>query len=121
MPALAIKEDFNPPIVKKRSWILLIIIVVLLPLWMWLAWLFTPKKKMVMAIIDKTEITTSGQEHISLNWVLNHERFTKTSEAPYEVASDYFGFFPLQKESFRLKGLERFTPQQLDQLSNDCS
>ena len=74
-----------------------------------------------MAIIDKTALSTSGQEHVSLNWVLNHERFTKTSSEPYRVSQDYFGFFPLQKEAFRLKGLERFTAQQLEQLSNDCS
>lgn len=74
-----------------------------------------------MAIIDKTEITTSGQEHVSLSWVLDHERFTKTSTEPYHVSRDYFGFFPLQKEAFRLKGLERLSDQQLDQLSNDAS
>lgn len=106
---------------KKRVILTLIILILLLPLWMWLAWLLTPKKKMVLAIIDKTEVNTSGQEHVSLNWVLNHERFTKTSEEPYRVSRDYFGFFPLQNEAFRLKGLERFTPQQLEQLSTDCS
>jgi hypothetical protein len=100
---------------------MLVLLIVLLPLWMWLAWLFTPKKKLVMAIVDKTEVTTSGQEHVSLNWVLNHERFTKTSREPYRVASDYYGFFPLENEAFRLKGLERFSAQQLEQLSVDCS
>ncbi|RYG40898.1 MAG: hypothetical protein EOO01_26345 [Chitinophagaceae bacterium] len=106
---------------KRKRILILIILVVLLPLWMWLAWLLTPRKKMVMGIIDKTEITTSGQEHVSLTWILNHERFTKTSKDPYRVSQDYFGFFPLEKEAFRLKGLERFNPQQLEQLSNDCS
>lgn len=107
---------------KKRTRNILIIIglIVLLPLWMWIAWLCTSKKKMVIAIIDKTEITNKGQEHVSLSWVLNHERYTKTSKKLYGVADDYFGFFPLKGENFRLKGLERFTPQQLDQLSTDA-
>ena len=116
-----INEDFKTQPVKRKLIFTLIILVLLLPLWMWLAWLLTPKKKMVMAIVDKTEVNASGQEHVSLNWVLNHERFTKTSAEPYAVSRDYFGFFPLQNEAFRLKGLERFSPQQLDQLSADCS
>lgn len=105
---------------KTKLICLLIVLVVLLPLWMWLAWLLTPKKKYVMAIVDKTVITTGGQEHASLTWVLNHERLAKTSTQLYSVASDYFGFFPLQNEAFKIKGLERFTSQQLEQLSNDC-
>jgi hypothetical protein len=109
--------------VKKKVKIIIAIIlaIVLLPLWMWIGWLLTPKKKLVVAIIDKTEITKEGQEHVSLNWVLNHERFTKTGDDGYNVSSDYFGFFPLQKETFKLKGLERFSDQQMEQLSNDCN
>lgn len=106
---------------KKRIIILLVLLVVLLPLWMWMAWLFTPKKKMVMAIVDKTEITRDGQEHVSLTWILNHHRYTKTPTKGYNVSDDYFGFFPKSDEKFRLKGLERFSEQQLDQLSKDCS
>ena len=106
---------------KKIVLISPVILVLLLPLWMWMAWLFAPKKKMVMAIIDKTEISNKGQEHVSLSWVLNHERYTKTPNKPYHVSNDYFGFFPQEDEKFRLKGLERFNEQQLEQLSNDCS
>lgn len=107
---------------KKRTRNILIItgLIVLLPLWMWIAWLCTPRKKLVVAIVDKTEISRKGQEHASLTWVLNQERYTKTSKKLYNVSEDYFGFFPRKGESFRLKGLERFTPQQLDQLSNDA-
>lgn len=106
---------------KKILILSLILLIVLLPLWMWLAWLFTPKKKLVIAIVDKTEITKKGQEHVSLTWILNHERYTKTPDKSYQVSSDYFGFFPKEKEKFRLKGLERFNEQQLGQLSDDCN
>lgn len=107
---------------KKRTRNILIIaaLILLLPLWMWIAWLCTSKKKMVIAIVDKTEVSRNGQEHVSLTWVLNQERYTKTSKKPYHITNDYFGFFPLQGDNYRLKGLERFTPQQLDQLSNDA-
>ena len=95
-------------------------VIILLPLWMWPAWLLTPKKKTVTAIVDKTVVSKEGQEHASLTWVLNHERFTKTRSKGYDVSNDYFGFFPLKKDQFRLKGLERFSAEQIDQLSRDC-
>jgi hypothetical protein len=106
---------------KKRKFILLLFLVILLlPLWMWLAWLLTPKKKLVAAIVDKTVMTKNGQEHVSFTWVLNHERFTKTKSSLYSTSHDYFGFFPLENENYRLKGLERFSAALLDKLSADA-
>jgi len=87
---------------------------------MWLAWYFTPKTKLVVAIIDKTVLDQDKQEHISLTWVLNNNRFTKTSTEHYHNGSDYYGFFPLENEKFRLKGLERFSSDQIKQLSTDA-
>jgi len=95
-------------------------LLLLLPLWMWIAWGLTPKKKLVVAIIDKTVLTTAGQEHISLTWILNHERYTKNKHDLYSVSHDYFGFFPKDNEKYRIKGLERFSPEQIKQLSNDA-
>jgi hypothetical protein len=97
-----------------------LVILLLLPIWMFVIWLCTPKRKLVLAIIDKTVLSTKEQEHISLNWVLNQERFTKNNTELYKRDRDYFGFFPLENEKFQLKGLERFNTKQLDQLSNDA-
>ncbi|MGN6177830.1 MAG: hypothetical protein ACTHNW_01540, partial [Mucilaginibacter sp.] len=105
----------------KKKWVLFILLlIVLLPLWMWLAWLLTPKTKLVVAIIDKTVLTQQGQEHLSLTWILNHDRFTKTKQKSYSADHDYFGFFPLKDKQYRIKGLERFSPAQLQQLSADA-
>jgi hypothetical protein len=104
----------------KKIFGALFLIMILLPIGMWLAWLLTPEKKLVIAIIDKTVLTTKGQEHISLNWILNHNRFTKTSDEPYKIGKDYYGFFPLKNEEYELKGLERFSSNQLSQLSLDA-
>lgn len=92
----------------------------LLPLWMFCAWVLTPKKKLTVAIVDKTVMTQEGQEHVSLTWILNHQRFTKNNTSLYRLSNDYFGFFPEDNEKFRLKGLERFSSAQLDKLSNDA-
>lgn len=106
---------------RKQIFIRIILFtILLLPLWMYLAWLLTPKKKLVAAIIDKTVLTSAGQEHASLAWVLNYNRYTKNKTKLYDVSGDYFGFFPKQDEKFRIKGLERFSDAQLDQLSNDA-
>ena len=99
---------------------LIIICIVFLPLLMWVVWVVTPKTKLVVAIVDKTVLTREGQEHISLNWVLNHERYTKTSKDAYDIGHDYFGFFPQPEEKYRIKGLERFSTNQLEQLSIDA-
>lgn len=65
-------------------------------------------------------MTTRGQEHISLTWILKHQRFTLKNHKLYNGSHDYFGFFPLHNEKYRLKGLERFSSDQLEQLSHDC-
>ncbi len=104
---------------KKNIIFTILLLLLFLPLYMWLAWVFTPKTKFVAAIIDKTVLTKQGQEHISFNWILNYNRYTKTSVDPYEIDHDYFGFFPLEDEEFKLKGLERFSSKQLEQLTAD--
>lgn len=105
---------------KKKLFRGILIVIVALPLLMWLGWILTPNSKLVLAIIDKTVLTKKGQEHISLNWVLNHEKYTKTSSEPYKVNRDYFGFFPRKDQKFKLKGLERFSYNKLEQLSVDA-
>ena len=105
---------------KRNRVYFLITGVLLLPLWMWLAWFFTPKRQLVAALVDKTVLHPDGQEHVSLTWILNHQRFTKTKRREYAIDQDYFGFFPLPDQQYRIKGLERFTNQQLTQLSRDC-
>ncbi|MDP2415057.1 hypothetical protein [Daejeonella sp.] len=103
-----------------RKFLYLIILICFTPLIMWLFWFLTPKTKLVAAIIDKTVLTKAGQEHSSLYWILNQERYTKTSKKSYTIDRDYFGFFPLEDEKFKLKGLERFSNKQINQLSMDA-
>jgi hypothetical protein len=98
----------------------IILCLLLLPIGMLIVWFLVPKRKLVIAIIDKTVVDKKDQEHVSLNWVLNQERFAKTNTQLYRGDRDYFGFFPLEKEKYLLKGLERFSDTQLSQLSIDA-
>lgn len=97
-----------------------IFILLLLPVWMLFLWLFTGKRKLVVGIVDKTVLTRKGQEHVSLNWILNQQKFSKTSRDLYNLEKDYFGFFPYENDRYKLKGLERFNNSQLDQLITDA-
>lgn len=99
----------------------LLVFVLLFPVFMFLAWLFTGKRKLVLAIVDKTVLNKKEQEHLSLNWVLNQEKFTKNKTDLYNLEKDYYGFFPLEEKKFQLKGLERFTNSRLEQLSQDVN
>jgi hypothetical protein len=104
---------------KKRIITVVLVAVFTLPFWLWIAWLLTSKKQMVAVIVDKTEIP-NWEQHTSFTWVLNNQRFTKSKTHLYKNTDDYFGFFPLKNEKFRLKGLERFSPDMLEKLSNDA-
>lgn len=105
----------------KRSRLnsLIFFLVLFLPLWMFLLWFVWPKKKMAIAIMDKTVLFKTAQEHASLNWVLRNDKFSKTKSNLYQVSRDYFGFFPKEDKQYNLKGLEKFSPKELDKLSND--
>ena len=105
---------------KKYFIRIILLCIVLIPLWMWSIWMLIPKRKLVVAIIDKTVLTKKGQEHISLNWVLNQQKFAKNNTELYQGDRDYYGFFPLNGTDFRLKGLERFSENQLTHLSEDA-
>jgi len=97
-----------------------VIVVLLLPFWMWLAWWLTPKRKLTVAIVDKTVLDNSGQEHISFDWILNQQKFTKNHSALYSPGRDYFGFFPGSDDHYRIKGLERMGTDKLQQLASDA-
>lgn len=101
---------------KKIIW-LFIVLFLLLPLWLWLAWLYTTPKKLNIAIIDKTVLTDNVQEHISFDWLLTNKKYTRKDGNFYLPTTDYFGFFPLPKKKYILRGLERFTSAQIDSIA----
>lgn len=95
-------------------------LILSLPILMLLCWYLTPREKLVIAIVDKTVLDQKGQEHISLNWILNHHKYTKNNIEGYKIARDYYGFFPKSNEQFRIRGLERFSTAQIAKLSDDA-
>lgn len=106
--------------IKKKQVIILAAAILSIPFWMWVAWLSTSKKKLIAIIVDKTVEKPIAEQHTSFTWVLNNDRFSKTKTSLYNNTRDYFGFFPLENEKFRIKGLERFSSEMLNKLSNDA-
>ncbi|MFN0254307.1 hypothetical protein [Pedobacter ureilyticus] len=92
-------------------------VIIGIPLWMFLAWVIWPKTKLAIAIVDKTVLFTSGQEHASLNWILKNNKYSKANNDLYDVKKDYYGFFPNKNKKFDLKGLEKLSEKELEDLS----
>jgi hypothetical protein len=110
-------------VLKRSIWKdlrFIILIIILFPLWLWLYWWLSPKIKLNIAIIDKTVLNNRYQEHNSLFWILGHEKYAKRNGGFYEPDKNYYGFFPLDSNKYRIKGLERFDQSKLDQLVKDC-
>lgn len=104
----------------KKVLLTIILLIALVPFSMWLLWVFQPNTRLVAAIVDKTVLTDDAQKHASLTWVLKNGAYTKTGTKSYSVDRDYYGFFPLKDEKFKIKGLERFSSSQIRQLSLDA-
>lgn len=101
---------------SKRTIGLLFLIILLTPVWMYLFWFFTPSKELKVLILDKTVLDTKTQEHVSLSWVLDHEKFTLNNES-YESKHDYFGFFPNDSGLYEIKDFNSFPKSSLDSLA----
>lgn len=100
--------------IKRRSLIVIcyafmaLIIIVLIfafayPFYKWSTMNPVP---MNIWIVDKTVPNTDYREHKGLMWVLNNDKIVnpKTGEA-YRYDSDYYGFFPIDKDHYDIKEL----------------
>jgi hypothetical protein len=61
-------------------------------------WVVKPKKPMSVFILNKTVPTKQRYDHRAINWVLKHEKYSKSNGKLYSLEKDYFGFFPLDAE-----------------------
>lgn len=96
-----------------------IVLLLLLPVWMWLAWFFTPKKQLNALIVDKTVLQYPPQEHESFNWVLTNSQYTRTDGSHYNPSQDYLGFFPLENKEFNIRDLDQLSSGELEKMSDE--
>lgn len=97
------------------------IVVILLfvsPIIMLLIWFLQPKKPLAISIIDKTVLNSSNEEHASLFWYLNHEKYVHPlTKRRFNPDRDYFGFFPETAGQYQIEGLEQLTLTELDSIA----
>jgi hypothetical protein len=79
--------------------IILIGTIILFLFGSWLLWFFKTEKPLDIYILDKTVPTVDRTEHKSFNWILNHNKYSKSNGDSYDLKSDYYGFFPLNTKS----------------------
>ena len=94
---------------KRRyliAFLLLFTVFSLLPIILFITWLLKPAYELKVAILDKTAVTKEMNEHKSLDWVLDHEKFCKPDRSLYSSTEDYYGFFPLANNKFFIKDFE---------------
>lgn len=83
---------------KKLLMILSVLIVLIIPV---ISWTFKKEIPMNIVILDKTVPDQSYREHKGLTWLLNHKKIINpNTNNPYDVRSDYYGFFPFDHEKY---------------------
>ena len=80
---------------------------------MFASWQLKPKKELKIAVIDKSSLTTDGDEHRSLNWILNNNKYCKPNRDLYSASEDYYGFFPDGNKKYKTNDLDAFDNVQL--------
>jgi hypothetical protein len=104
-------------LMKSRLILLGILIILATPLWMRIAWEFSHNKILNLLIVDKTVINQNSYKHRSVNWILDHEKYTKSNNSFYDINKDYFGFFPGENEKYTIGDFDKLNEQEVDSLS----
>lgn len=102
---------------KSRLILLFIVLFLATPLWMRIAWEFSPEKKLNILIVDKTVLNANSYKHRSINWILDHEKYVKLDGSFYDINQDYFGFFPKDDERYEIRDFDKFNEPEVDSTS----
>lgn len=102
---------------KSRIILTFIVLLMATPLWMRTAWEFSPNRKLNVLIVDKTVLNTNSFKHRSINWILDHEKYTKPNGSFYDINKDYFGFFPYDEEKYAINDFEKLDEPEVDSLA----
>jgi len=117
-----IKDGFKRLNMQKiRKWTIIVLLLSPLALLvgMRVAWWFVPKKPMVVLAIDKTGLTTDGQERQPLFWILSHDRYVRKNGLMYDVRKDYLGLFPLKNNQCRVKDFQNMSEKDIQHIASN--
>jgi len=97
----------------------IIILILLIPFLSWLFWYAQEARELKVLILDKTVLNSSGQEHLSFNWILNQEKFVNKELELYNSGEDYFGFFPDDDGNYEIDDFNNYSKSEIDSLADD--
>jgi hypothetical protein len=97
---------------------LIALFIVLTPVVMLVAWLIMPRTMLPVLIMDKTVHSRNIQEHISLSWILNYNKYAGPDGRLLRPRRDYYGFFPDDKGNFTVRDFAGYTDAQIDSVVN---
>lgn len=89
-----------------------------LPLLLWLWWYFSPAQPLRLLVVDKTVVDEKAAEHLSLFWVLKHDKYYRPDGEPYDKNRDYMGFFPDGLGGYETRDLEGASRAELQKLAD---
>ncbi|MCE5257314.1 MAG: hypothetical protein LLF89_10780 [Spirochaetaceae bacterium] len=76
------------------------------------AWYTMPYRNLDVWVVDKTVPTPDYQEHKGLFWILKNEKIAKPgTQKLYDEKTDYFGFYPYDKDTWRELSLPQTGPR----------
>ncbi|RLQ96141.1 type 1 periplasmic-binding domain-containing protein [Falsibacillus albus] len=101
------KTTFTSSPWKVIAFVVLIIIVLTSPFWLWE---LKSSKELNVLILDKTVPDKSFREHKGLVWLLNNQKYKKSDQTTYDDHADYDGVVPVEGNNFKIKPL----PKDLD-------
>lgn len=104
---------------RKKIVNTVLVLFLLFPVFLFLAWVFKPSTRTNILILDKTVLSTKGLEHSAFVWLLSHRKYIKPGGSRYKTDYDYFGFFPLEKKQFEINDLSVFSEEQIENIANE--
>ncbi len=96
----------------------IVFLLLLTPFWSFLIWLASPVKPLDIFILDKTVLSSEGNEHRSFNWMLSHHKYGKPDKSLYSIENDYWGFFPIERGySYFVEDINSLEYYQIDSIA----
>lgn len=102
--------------IAKNIFILVVVLILLTPFFMWLAWRLKTPQVHDIFILDKTVLLPHVQEHLSFSWIINNEKVHHSKHGAYDPEQHYYGFFPLGNGEYKTQDIEHLTDEELNAL-----
>ncbi len=98
--------------------ILLIAIGIILTVFLlsFLVWTLKEKKTMEILLMNKAVQSFSRHEHKAAFWILNYNRFVRTTGRSYNLRKDYYGFFPKKPLDYKEYDVRNIKYKEIDSL-----